>query len=148
MVKLRLRRKGRAHHPVYDIVAVDIRAPRDGAFLERLGFYDPNTHPNTIKVDPDRAIYWLNVGAQPTNTVKNILSYEGVLLRRYMAFKGKNQVEIEEAVEKHKQVAADRYERRGDLRKKRKAAKLKAENEDTEETAAPAEAAADTPAEA
>ncbi len=140
MVKLRLRRKGRAHHPVYDIVAVDIRAPRDGAFLERLGFYDPNTHPNTIKVDPDRAIYWLNVGAQPTNTVKNILSYEGVLLRRHLAFKGKNQVEIEEAVEKHKQVASDRYVRRGDLRKKRKEDKIKAEAAAAEEAAAPAEA--------
>ncbi len=127
MVKLRLRRKGSKHHPVYDIVAVDARAKRDGAFLERLGYYDPNTTPSTFKIDHNRAIYWLNVGAQPTLVVHNILSYDGVLLRRALSFKGKPEEEINESVEKHKQIAKARYLRRKELRKKRAAAKKKAE---------------------
>lgn len=129
MVKLRLRRKGRAHHPVYDVVAIDSRKKRDGAFIERLGYYDPHTRPSTFKIDPDRAIYWLNVGAQPTNLVRNILSYEGILLRRQMQFKGKPESEIEEAIKRHKEVAKARYNRRKDLRKKRVEAKAKAEAE-------------------
>lgn len=132
MVKLRLRRKGSKHHPVYDIVAVDARAKRDGAFLERLGYYDPNTTPSTFKIDHSRAIYWLNVGAQPTLVVHNILSYDGVLLRRALVFKGKPEEEINESVEKHKQIAKARYMRRKDLRKKRVAAKKKAEAAATE----------------
>lgn len=129
MVKLRLRRKGRAHHPVYDIIAIDGRKRRDGAYLERLGYFDPNTHPNTVKIDPDKAIYWLNNGAQPSNVVRNILSYEGILLRRHLSFKGKNQVEIEDEVAKHKEITISRYFRRQDLRKKRKENKIKAEEE-------------------
>ncbi len=129
MVKLRLRRKGRKHIAVYDIVAVDVRKRRDGAYLERLGYYDPNHQPSVIKIDPDRAIYWLNQGAQPTPIVRNLLSYEGVLLRRALAFKGKNQVEIEEAVKEHKEKVIARYKRRKELRKKRKLAKLKAKAE-------------------
>jgi small subunit ribosomal protein S16 len=129
MVKLRLRRKGRRHFAVYDVVAVDGRKRRDSDYLERLGFYDPNTKPSSITIDPDRAIYWLNVGAQPTPIVQKLLSYEGVLLRRAMSFKGKNQVEIEEAVKEHKLKVLDRYARRKDLRKKRKVAKIKAEEE-------------------
>jgi ribosomal protein S16 len=128
MVKLRLRRKGRIHHPVYDIVAVDARARRDGAFLERLGYYDPNTAPTTIDVDHERAIYWLNVGAQPTEIVQRLLSYDGVLLRRTLAFKGKPVLEINEAVEKHRNVVKDRYFRQKDKRKQRKAAKAAAAN--------------------
>ncbi len=139
MVKLRLRRKGRVHHPIYDIVAVDIRAPRDGAFLEKVGYYDPNTRPNTIDINPERVIYWLNNGAQPTDTVKNLLSYEGVLLQRHLMLKGKSQPEIDVELEKHKQVVNDRYDRRRQLRKKRVEDKLKAkEEEEKAESKAPA----------
>lgn len=127
MVKIRLRRKGRSHYPVYDIVAVTERARRDGSFLERLGYYNPNNHPNTVVIDHEKTLYWLNVGAQPTPTVLNIISYEGILLRRHLGFKGKSQEEIEEAVKKHKEVVAKRYERRKVLRTKRKETKAKAE---------------------
>jgi len=127
MVKIRLRRKGRKHYPVYDIVAVTERARRDGSFLDRLGYYNPNNHPNTIVINHEKAIYWLNVGAQPTPTVLSILSYEGVLLRKHLAIKGKTQEEIEEAVTKHKEVVTNRYARRKQLRTKRKEAKAKAE---------------------
>ncbi|ROL57213.1 30S ribosomal protein S16 [Bacteroidetes/Chlorobi group bacterium ChocPot_Mid] len=143
MVKLRLRRKGRRHFAVYDVIAIDSRKRRDGAYLERLGFFDPNTKPSTISIDPDRAIYWLNVGAQPTPIVKNLLSYEGVLLRRALAFKGKNQVEIEEAVKLHKEQVIERYHKHKVKRQKRKEAKLKAEEEakkaEAEAAAKPAE---------
>jgi small subunit ribosomal protein S16 len=119
MVKIRLRRKGRSHYPIYDIVAVDGRQKRDGAYLERLGYYDPHTKPSTIKVDPDRAVYWLNIGAQPTDMVRELLSYEGILLRRHLQFKGKTEFEIQEAVKEHKKIAIERYFRRAELRKKR-----------------------------
>jgi small subunit ribosomal protein S16 len=114
---------------VYDIVAVDQRARRDGAFLEKVGFYDPNTQPNTINFKPERCIYWLNVGAQPTHTVRLLMSYEGVLLRRALQFKGKTEEEINAEVAKHAQVVQARYDRQRDLRKKRKEAKIKAEEE-------------------
>ncbi|MFA6570596.1 MAG: 30S ribosomal protein S16 [Bacteroidota bacterium] len=119
MVKLRLRRKGRMHHAVYDIIAIDGRKRRDGAFLERLGWFDPNTNPSTISINADKAIHWLNVGAQATPVVNKILSYEGVLLKRHMQFKGKTAEEIAEAIEKHKAVVNERYFRRKELRIKR-----------------------------
>lgn len=127
MVKLRLRRKGRKHYPVYDIVAVDGRARRDGDFLERLGYYNPNNHPNTIVVDHQKCLYWLGVGAQPSEVVKMLLSYEGILLRRHLTLKGKTAEEIEAEVAKHQKVVKSRYDRRKDLRFKRKEAKKKAE---------------------
>ncbi len=122
MVKLRLRRKGRKGYPVYDVVAVDSRRKRDGAYIERLGYYDPNTSPNTVKLDDNRAIYWLNEGAQPTLTVKNIFSHEGVLLKRALLFKGLDEDQIAEQVTKHKETAIARHDR---LKKARKAKKAK-----------------------
>lgn len=147
MVKLRLRRKGRAHHPVYDIVAVDSRKKRDADYLERLGYYDPHTKPSTVKVDSERAIYWLNVGAQPTDVVRSILRFEGVLLKRAMQFKNKPAEEIDTMVEKHKKDAAARYFRLKDLRVTRKENKIKAE-EAAKKAAEEAEAAAKAAAEA
>lgn len=151
MVKLRLRRKGRIHNPVYDIVAVDVRVKRDGGYIERVGFYDPNKTPSKVNFEADRAIYWLNNGAQPTERVKLLLSYEGVLLRRALQFKGKSEEEILSDVEKHKQIAKARYERRAKLRVERKAAKIKAEQDAknapaVEEAPAAAEEAPETEA--
>ncbi|KXB34288.1 ribosomal protein S16 [Bacteroidales bacterium KA00251] len=82
--KIRLQRHGRKGYPFYRIVIADSRAPRDGKFIERIGTYNPNTHPATIDLIFDRALYWLNTGAQPTDTVRNILSREGVLLRKHL----------------------------------------------------------------
>ena len=78
MVKLRLRRMGANKRPSYRIVAADSRAPRDGAFIEIVGFYDPITDPATVKVDVERARHWITVGAQPTETVRSLLSKAGV----------------------------------------------------------------------
>ncbi len=129
MVKLRLRRKGRTHHPIYDIVAIDSRKRRDGAFIERLGYFDPHQNTKTISIDHERAVYWLNVGAQPTDVVRLILSYDGVLLRRALMKQGRKAEEIEQEIAKHRQIVAERYRRRKELRRKRIEAKKKAEQE-------------------
>lgn len=84
-VKIRLARHGKKNHAFFHIVVADIRAPRDGRYIERIGSYDPNTNPATISLDADRALYWLGVGAQPTDTCRRILSFEGVLLRKHLA---------------------------------------------------------------
>lgn len=73
MVKIRLRRMGANKNPFYRIIVADSRNPRDGRFIEELGIYDPLTAPATIKVDTERAKYWLSVGAQPTETVRALL---------------------------------------------------------------------------
>ena len=78
MVKLRLRRMGAKKRPSYRIVAADSRSPRDGAFIESVGFYDPITDPATINVNLDRARHWIDNGAQPTETVRSILKRAGV----------------------------------------------------------------------
>ncbi len=81
-VKLRLRRMGKKKQPIYKIVVADARSPRDGKFLEAVGIYNPLTNPHTINVKEDRVNYWLNVGAQPTDTVKSLLSQKGIILKR------------------------------------------------------------------
>jgi len=82
--KLRLQRRGRKNYPFYQIVVADSRAPRDGKYIERIGSYNPNTHPATITLDFERALYWLQTGAQPSDTVRNILSDEGVLMKKHL----------------------------------------------------------------
>ena len=82
--KIRLQRGGRKGYAVYRIVIADARAPRDGRFTEKIGSYNPNTNPATVDLNFDRALYWLEVGAQPTDTVRNILSREGVLLMKHL----------------------------------------------------------------
>ncbi|MCP9611996.1 30S ribosomal protein S16 [Coprobacter tertius] len=82
--KIRLQRHGRKSYPFYQIVIADSRAPRDGKFIERIGSYNPNTNPATINLDFDRALYWLQTGAQPTDTTRNILSAQGVMLKKHL----------------------------------------------------------------
>ncbi len=82
--KLRLQRRGRKNYAFYQIIVADSRAPRDGKYIERIGSYNPNTNPATITLDFDRALYWLQVGAQPTDIVRNILSGEGVLMKKHL----------------------------------------------------------------
>ncbi len=83
-VKIRLQRHGKKNFAFFHIVVADSRSPRDGRFIERLGVYNPNTNPATITLNSDRALAWLNVGAQPTLVARRILSYEGVLLRKHL----------------------------------------------------------------
>lgn len=83
-VKIRLARRGRKKAAIYDIVVADARSPRDGKFIEKLGTYNPNTNPASIDFDQEKAFTWVMNGAQPTDTVKAMLSYTGVLYRRHL----------------------------------------------------------------
>jgi small subunit ribosomal protein S16 len=78
MVRLRLTRVGAKKNPIWRIVATDQRSPRDGRFLEIVGRYNPQTEPSTIEVDAERAQYWLDRGAQPSNQVKKLLRLQGI----------------------------------------------------------------------
>ena len=82
--KIRLQRGGRKGYAFYSIVIADARAPRDGRFTEKIGTYNPNTNPATVDLNFDRALYWVETGAQPTDTVRNILSREGVYLTKHL----------------------------------------------------------------
>lgn len=82
--KMRLQRQGRKRFAYYHIVIADGRAPRDGRSIDRIGSYNPNTNPATIDLDFDKALTWLTNGAQPTDTVRAILSYKGVLYKKHL----------------------------------------------------------------
>jgi small subunit ribosomal protein S16 len=82
--KIRLQRRGRKGYAFYSIVIADARAPRDGRFTEKIGTYNPNTNPATVDLNFERALYWVEVGAQPTDTVRSILRREGVYLMKHL----------------------------------------------------------------
>lgn len=78
-VKIRLKRMGAKKAPFYRIVVADARSPRDGKFIESIGYYDPVTAPANVKIDEEKAIKWMGNGAQPTDTVKNLFSKQGIM---------------------------------------------------------------------
>ena len=82
--RIRLQRGGRKGYAFYGIVIADVRAPRDGKFTEKIGTYNPNTNPATVDLNFERALYWVETGAQPTDTVRNILKNEGVYLMKHL----------------------------------------------------------------
>jgi small subunit ribosomal protein S16 len=84
MVKIRLARRGRKKLAMYDVIVADARAPRDGRFIEKLGTYNPLTVPASIVLNDDRAFHWLMNGAQPSDTVKAMLSYRGIMLKKHL----------------------------------------------------------------
>ena len=84
-VKIRLQRHGKKGKPFYWIVAADSRAKRDGRYLEKIGTYNPNTNPATVDLDVDSAVKWLQNGAQPSDTARNLLSYKGAMLKNHLA---------------------------------------------------------------
>ena len=94
--KIRLQRHGKKGKPFYHVVAADARAKRDGRFIEKIGTYNPNTNPATIEIKHDRALYWLGVGAQPTDTARAILKHTGAIYHNHL-LKGVNKGAITEA---------------------------------------------------
>lgn len=82
--KIRLQRGGRKNYAFYRIVIADVRAPRDGKITEKIGTYNPNTNPSTVDLNFERALYWVETGAQPTDTVRNILRQEGVYMMKHL----------------------------------------------------------------
>jgi small subunit ribosomal protein S16 len=103
MVKLRLKRMGKIDTPFYRIVVLDSRKKRDGAYIESLGYYDPKTDPLTLKVDTDKAIQWLQKGAQPSDTVRSLLRKAGILEKWHnlkMEVNGGKETEADKTAEK------------------------------------------------
>lgn len=84
MVKIRLARRGRKKLAMYDVVVADARAPRDGRFIEKIGTYNPLTVPATIDLNDEKAFHWLMNGAQPSDTVKAMLSYRGIMMKKHL----------------------------------------------------------------
>lgn len=93
-VKLRLRRTGRTHKAMFQIVAADSRSPRDGRFIEKIGTYNPHVKFDGVNINSELALKWLEVGAQPTDTVRSFLSNEGILLQHHLKVNGKSSEEI------------------------------------------------------
>ena len=106
-VKLRLRRIGRKKIPVYSIVAADERKARDGRYIEDLGRYYPLREPAEVRLDEERALYWLDNGAQPSDTVRSILYRRGLLLQNHLKQKGEPADKVEEQVEEFRQRMAE-----------------------------------------
>lgn len=162
MVRIRLARRGRKKLAMYDVVVADARAPRDGRFIEKLGTYNPLTVPAKIELNNDRAFHWLMQGAQPSDTVKAMLSYRGIMLKKHLqigVIKGalsqeqadKKLEEWQQSKEAKLQATTDKYaEDKQAKAKARKEAETKireARAEAIRQKAAAAEAAAAAPAE-
>ncbi len=110
-VKLRLTRMGRKKRPFYRVIAVDSRKRRDGSYIECVGTYNPLTNPATIDIDQEAAIKWLSSGAQPSDTVRNLLSRRGILLAFDLKKRGASEEEIGNAVVKHLELHQDKADK-------------------------------------
>ena len=141
--KIRLQRGGRKSYAFYRIVIADARAPRDGRFTEKIGTYNPNTNPATVELNFERALYWVECGAQPTDTVRNILSREGVYMMKHLkggvkkgAFDEATAQKKFEAWKADKQNGLNKIaEAEAKAKKEAAAAQLKAEKAQNEEQA-------------
>jgi small subunit ribosomal protein S16 len=84
MVKIRLARRGRKKLAMFDVVVADARSPRDGKFIEKIGTYNPQTVPASIELQDERAFHWLMNGAQPSDTIRAVLSYRGIMYKKHL----------------------------------------------------------------
>ena len=129
---------GRKKMPIYKIVAADSRAPRDGRFIESVGIYNPNDNPVSIDLKEDRVFYWLKSGAQPTYTVKNLLSRKGVMLKLHLTKKGADAQKISSEHEKWASLQENKMKNEIDKRARNKAKKKKSAEQPAAESTAPA----------
>ncbi|MEP0006154.1 MAG: 30S ribosomal protein S16 [Balneola sp.] len=159
MIRIRLQKKGRKKRPIFHIVVADSKVARDGRIIEQVGRYDNVTEKKEVVLNEDRILYWLDTGAQPSDTVRKILRNEGVLYKRHLMMWGKSEEEIETALaewksyrdskgddsdsrkDKHKDVlAAEEKEFKDQVQKKAAKAAVELETESSdEETEATAE---------
>lgn len=147
MVKIRLRREGKKGYPVYRLVATDIRAPRNGGYIEALGQYNPNLNPIIVALKEDRIEHWLKKGAIPTDTVRSILKRNGFWLRWTLTRQGKDEATVKSVVERWQMQQAEKPRREADRRARRAERKKKSAAEaKTAPAATPASAPAETPA--
>lgn len=138
---------GRKKKPIYKIVAADSRSRRDGRFIESIGQYDPNFNPAKIDINENRTLYWLKNGAQPTLTVRNLLSGRGIMLRHHLQKKGADDEKINSELAKWSSLQESKLRNHQEkkLRRKEKSKKAKAETKQ-ESPAAPAEQPVEQPA--
>jgi small subunit ribosomal protein S16 len=113
---------GKKKQPVYKVVAADSRSPRDGKFLEAVGIYNPLTKPHTVDLKEERVFYWLNKGAQPTDTVKSLLKQKGITLKRELMRKGLNEDQINSEMENWQKLREAKMATKTSKKKSRKSA--------------------------
>ncbi len=118
-VRLRLTRMGRKKKPFYRVVAVDNRKRRDGAYLENLGHYSPLSDPIELKLNEERILYWLKVGAQPSETVRSLLRREGILFKWDLIKKGFDEARIQEELKKLEVIQLERKRKREQAQEKK-----------------------------
>ncbi len=135
---------GRKKAPIYKIVASDSRARRDGRFIESIGQYDPNLNPAKVEILEDRALYWLKSGAQPTVTVRNLLSNKGLMLKHHLDKKGADETKIAAEHSKWESLQESKLQRIHDKKLRRKEKKRKAAEKPAE--VAPTAPVTETPA--
>lgn len=165
-VKIRLARHGKKGYAYYHIVVANSRSPRDGRFIERIGSYNPNTNPATIELDFDKALSWLQKGAQPTDTTRSLLSRQGVMMKkhllegvqkgafdaetaetRFKTWMDQKEAQIQSKKEKDNQSVESEEKKRLDAERKASEAKAKKIAEKQAELAAKAKAETEAPAE-
>jgi small subunit ribosomal protein S16 len=139
-VKLRLRRMGKKKQPIYKMVAADSRSPRDGKFLEAVGFYNPLTNPHTLDLKEDRIMYWLNVGAQPTNTVKSLLRQKGITLKKELLSKGLDEEKVKSELENWQKIKEAGSMKKADKKLSKKAKAKQEAQASADTTEAPVQA--------
>jgi len=120
---------GKKKQPVYKVVAADSRSPRDGKFLEAIGLYNPKSNPALVDINESRALYWLGVGAQPTETVRSILSKQGILLKKELLKKKLSEEEVTKRISEWQNLkeAKKASVKKTDKLSKKAAAKIAAE---------------------
>ncbi len=138
MVRLRLRREGKKKHPIYKVVAADMRSPRNGRFIEAVGHYDPHAIPAKILVKEDRVEYWLKKGAQPSDTVRSLLRRTGFWLRWTLIRQGKDETVVKAVTERWQMQQVDRPKRESDRRARRAERKKKEPKKEEKKEAAAA----------
>lgn len=152
-VRIRLKRIGRIHAPFYRVVVVDQRKKRDGQVIEEVGIYDPTRDPSIIKIDSERAQYWLSVGAQPSNTVRNLLVLTGDIAKlngKKDAVSRVKVAETDQSAEAEKAIKAaeeDAEKRKAKVAAEKEKAEAEAKAQAEAEAAEAAEAETDAPAE-
>lgn len=135
-VKIRLRRMGKKKQPIYKIVAADARSPRDGKFLEALGIYNPLVNPHSIELKEDRINYWLDNGAQPTNSARSLLNQKGINLKRDLVKRKFTEDKIEAELKTWQGKKEISVKKKSEKKKVSAKQKAKAEKPAAEETPA------------
>lgn len=135
-VKLRLKRMGKKKQPIYKIVVADSRSPRDGKFLEAVGIYNPLTKPHTIELKEERVNYWLDNGAQPTNTVKSLFNQKGINLKRDLVKRKFPEEKIEAEMKTWQGKKEASLQKKSEKKKISAKQKAKAQQPSAEETSA------------